>query len=385
MKKLLLTGLAVFLFPALALATFPDVPASSPFYDAINFAQTQQIVKGYPDGTFKPDNYVNRAEFIKIIIGAAYPDAIVNLSASFENCKGARKITNTGSYLDVDDGAWYAPYVCIATLNTIVSGYSDGSFKPGQYTNLAEAAKIMFRGFNRVATIKAVLWYRPYVEYFERIAAIPVSLLDADQKISRGEMAEIMYRVINDIETKPSSTIFFRPGDLDTYGITLDVILPQTSFEVGDTITGGRYYMEYAGKPFRGFVTYKNSLAGNTHYGFRYTQPTIIENIDFDVPGMDAGLNIIPSISPFKLQVDEAFTINTVDFEQAGKYKYKMAVFSCDDVKAYLNFDCDSTWTTFPDSDSLVLLPPIVTTHKEVTVIDKVGVKRTEPGSQEGF
>ncbi|MDZ4217248.1 MAG: S-layer homology domain-containing protein, partial [Candidatus Gracilibacteria bacterium] len=44
--------------------------AEHTYNKAILYAQEREIVKGYDDGTFKPDNPVNRAEFTKIIVEA---------------------------------------------------------------------------------------------------------------------------------------------------------------------------------------------------------------------------------------------------------------------------------------------------------------------------
>ena len=47
---------------------FSDVSSSHNNYDAINYLQENDIVNGYLDGTFKPGKAVNRVEFLKIII-----------------------------------------------------------------------------------------------------------------------------------------------------------------------------------------------------------------------------------------------------------------------------------------------------------------------------
>lgn len=52
--------------------TFSDVTNPNAFYyDAVNWAASNGISKGYPDGTFRPDNNCTRAEIITLIYGAA--------------------------------------------------------------------------------------------------------------------------------------------------------------------------------------------------------------------------------------------------------------------------------------------------------------------------
>lgn len=53
--------------------TFTDVGSGSQYAEAINAISEAGIVKGYDDGTYKPLKKINRAEFTKIIIEAKYP------------------------------------------------------------------------------------------------------------------------------------------------------------------------------------------------------------------------------------------------------------------------------------------------------------------------
>ncbi|MFC1616167.1 S-layer homology domain-containing protein [Patescibacteria group bacterium] len=55
-------------FTAYANSAFIDVNESHPYFAAIEFLYANDIINGYQDGTFKPDRPVNRAEFLKLII-----------------------------------------------------------------------------------------------------------------------------------------------------------------------------------------------------------------------------------------------------------------------------------------------------------------------------
>lgn len=69
MKKLYVFAvvLNVFLFPQLSFASFPDTEGHR-YEDAINYVQMQGIVEGAGDGNYYPDQNLNRAEFTKIIV-----------------------------------------------------------------------------------------------------------------------------------------------------------------------------------------------------------------------------------------------------------------------------------------------------------------------------
>lgn len=55
---------------------FSDVPTTHPYYDQINYAVERGWLKGYPDGTFRPDDHIQRAEVIAIVnrVLERYPD-----------------------------------------------------------------------------------------------------------------------------------------------------------------------------------------------------------------------------------------------------------------------------------------------------------------------
>ena len=64
----------IFFFTNLSLtkAEFLDVKSNNPFFDAINYMQSQGVINGYEDNTYKPNNPINRAEFVKIIVDTIF-------------------------------------------------------------------------------------------------------------------------------------------------------------------------------------------------------------------------------------------------------------------------------------------------------------------------
>jgi inhibitor of cysteine peptidase len=53
---------------AFASASFSDLDGSDPSYDAIQYMESTGTVEGYPDGSFQSTSKINRAEFVKILI-----------------------------------------------------------------------------------------------------------------------------------------------------------------------------------------------------------------------------------------------------------------------------------------------------------------------------
>ncbi|GIP30804.1 fibronectin type III domain-containing protein [Paenibacillus sp. J2TS4] len=93
-------------------------------------ATANGVVSGYPDGTFKPNNPVTRAEFTVMLAGTL-------------------KLEGDGSVLTFTDhdqiGAWAKQAVARAVQAGIVDGYSDGSFRPNTHITRAEMATMIAR------------------------------------------------------------------------------------------------------------------------------------------------------------------------------------------------------------------------------------------------
>jgi hypothetical protein len=178
--------------------SFSDVPALHPNAEAIAYLKASGIIEGYADGTYKPDMVINRAEFVKILVGTKANESAIR--ACYEEVEPAH-----WAFTERMHDEWYAPFVCYAKKFRLVDGYPDGSFWPASNINFVEAAKILVRVF--VGDIEAdPVWYKPYVEKLSSLNAIPRDILTFAQPITRGDMAEMIYRLKTGNTDKPSRT-----------------------------------------------------------------------------------------------------------------------------------------------------------------------------------
>ncbi len=85
----------------------------------------------------------------------------------------------------------------MAKVNGIIDGYPDGTFKPANFINFAEASKIIAESQDVTADTSGTNneWFAGYVKGLENKNAIPSSVQFFDKDITRGEMAETMWRV----------------------------------------------------------------------------------------------------------------------------------------------------------------------------------------------
>lgn len=143
MRKLLSLLLVVamvfgFIGTAIAAPVFPDIKGNAAESDIVKLF-TLDILGGYPDGTFKPEGNITRAEFAKVVCLALGKGGSANL------------LKNTASqFSDVLAGQWYTGYVNVAVANGIIKGYADGTFRPNANISQAEAATMLLRtmGYN---------------------------------------------------------------------------------------------------------------------------------------------------------------------------------------------------------------------------------------------
>ncbi len=96
----------------------------------VNRLNEMKIVSGYPDGTFKPENSVTRAEFVKLI------------SSAF-----SLPVSGDTVFWDVNDADWFAPFVRGAASVGVVTG-SGGSFRPNDNITRQDASVILYRAIS---------------------------------------------------------------------------------------------------------------------------------------------------------------------------------------------------------------------------------------------
>lgn len=193
--KSLLRHVASFALVALLSQTgvsyaFSDVRTGTPYKRAIEALEERGIVEGYADGTFKEGNDINRAEFLKIVLGAR-GELMRDDPFRSINC-----------FPDVPEGEWFTEDICLAKDDGIVAGYPDGLFHPEHTINFAEASKILSLAFRQSIEQYSPDWYEPYVRAIEGSKAIPPSIEKLDAKLTRGEMAEMLWRLTEQITTE---------------------------------------------------------------------------------------------------------------------------------------------------------------------------------------
>ncbi len=162
---------------------FADVVVDYAYRRAIGFVKREGIVAGYPDGTYRPDATINRAEFAKILVETRFADQLP--TELTESC-----------FPDFTVEDWFARYVCTAKEQGILAGYPDGSFRPSDPVNLAEALKIIVSSFAWTIpdSTAGEAWYVPYQARATELQVLPSDFAQPSDPLTRGQMAELILR-----------------------------------------------------------------------------------------------------------------------------------------------------------------------------------------------
>lgn len=184
---------------------FDDVSTTDWFYDAVNFAVSNNLFNGMGDNKFEPDTEMNRAMLVTVLWRYA----------------GSPK-EGTNTFTDVKSGAWYADAVSWASSKGIVNGVAAGKFDPNGNVTREQLAAILYRFCNStgIATDKrgdlssfpdhaeVSSWAKDAFAWAVGKGLISgnvingKTMLDPQGNATRAQVATILMRFINQVVSK---------------------------------------------------------------------------------------------------------------------------------------------------------------------------------------
>ncbi|MGW9552475.1 SpoIID/LytB domain-containing protein [Citricoccus zhacaiensis] len=195
-------------------STFPDVPATHTFHQAVTWMIQQEITEGESDGTFGVNEDISRAEASAFLFRLVDPDVTPPAVSPFpKDVPAAPK--------------WYA-YTPIAWMATegIINGYADETFRPHRSITRGEMAKILYGvsgadfpepSADPFTDVPADSSYAQYIAWMksEGISrGYAGGTFRPGRPISRGEAAQLIWKVA--AEMGHDTTVF--PGSFAVEG-----------------------------------------------------------------------------------------------------------------------------------------------------------------------
>ncbi len=191
------------IFPALLLSAVPAdarmLAEGSGVIEAVGDLQRDGVIDSSPGMDVRLHDPLSRAEALKIILKSQgkYAPELTNIM---------RNIPELALFPDVEQRAWYAPYVELAFRYKLVTGYPDGFFRPQGSVKVEEAATMLVRSYGFPAQEASYLstgdlrnaegqWFTNALSVLNlRGAILPGSGLRPGQALTRGQFFSMVYR-----------------------------------------------------------------------------------------------------------------------------------------------------------------------------------------------
>lgn len=113
---------------------FSDITTEHPLYEEINKAFHANLINGYNEDTFNPNKEITREE-MAVMLERMLSEFNVNFSGSIKLFK------------DKDDIFYLSSVIKNSNIG-IIGGFPDGTFRPKNYTTVAEATAFIIRSIN---------------------------------------------------------------------------------------------------------------------------------------------------------------------------------------------------------------------------------------------
>ncbi len=174
----------------LRVASFKDVPEDYWAFDSIEIGATAGLFEGFPDGLFRPNQVMSRAELTTMMVRISKPD----IKQTIE-----RRV-----FPDLPYNHWALRYIEAAKDMGLVIGYPDKQFKADKRINRAEGVTIATRfdadyivdpDEKPFADVSKEHWAAPYVETSKQkglISYISSERFAPKEGLTRAEAAEII-------------------------------------------------------------------------------------------------------------------------------------------------------------------------------------------------
>ena len=222
--------------------------------EAVEITAGLGLFAGTPDGSFNPKGTVTRAQMATVIVKMLYGSDI-----NADQFKGVGEFSDTASF----EGGWAEGYINLCADQGVVSGYGDGTYKPGSSVTTAEAITMILNALDVDAGEGlwplTVMAKAEEMKLFSELAVKPLT----HDPLSRDQLAVL---VLAGLEYSPSGVSGYRVSGMDiVFDSFSDAMLAcrdtaRITPVVGEDALINRVY---GMKVSRGFITSNQSAGEN--------------------------------------------------------------------------------------------------------------------------
>lgn len=188
-------ALAASIVPAsFAAVALTDVPETADYATAVNTLVALNVVNGYEDNTFLPDNKITRAEASKIIVAA------LNETAAADAMKGATKFSDIAAKHE-----WATGYINKGVSMGYINGMENNTFQPDGNVTYAQIIKMLLcaMGYEDYAASLAeqygytgANWYVPFTQLAADTGVTDGVYANPNDAVTRAQVAQLVYNAV---------------------------------------------------------------------------------------------------------------------------------------------------------------------------------------------
>lgn len=166
-------------------AAYPQDIINTPLLPAVKALLDKKIITGYPDGTFKPENNITRAEVAVMLT------KMTNRTNELAAAESRNKFSDLSGY------GWAKGYINVMADVGIVKGITSSTFEPAKNINYAELITMLIRTKGGVSTELESQgnWPNNYIQYAQMYNMLgDVAVSNWMAPVNRGDVAKLFYR-----------------------------------------------------------------------------------------------------------------------------------------------------------------------------------------------
>ncbi len=188
--------------PALAATRTTE---NSQYQAAISYVQESGILSPLSDGLMHPELLISRQDVVVSVVRDVYKNDI--RPDCFDRISGNLPATFSHLFTDVSLSNAQAKEICVGMFVSLVEGQRDGSFVPQASANLVDVAKVVTKAYG-IAPLPSlriqsgIPWHEPFWFALAKRNAIPETVKSRNSMLTRGEFAEILYRIKDERPTQ---------------------------------------------------------------------------------------------------------------------------------------------------------------------------------------
>jgi hypothetical protein len=177
-------------------AGYSDVLKTDSSCDAIVYVKSIGAMTGNPNGTFAPNEYLQRDQVAKISL------------ETFDLFVSSKNYCSGNPFPDVTSAAWAYQYICRGVSLGLITGYASGAdagyYRPARSVNRVEFLALMLRNVDGAmpsiystsySDVSSGQWFSGFAKFSYDNSLFTGSTLYPARLVKRVEVAEIIYKL----------------------------------------------------------------------------------------------------------------------------------------------------------------------------------------------